>query len=650
MMKFGSFLLAGILGLGGCLTSTVTAHAAPPAKAFGELPVAYDADLSPDGKHLAIIVNVKGTYYVVARPTSGNTVDMDTISLGKDLNPKYVKWINNERYVVSVRKSASYRGLPFTVTHLFTKSLGDKKAKIMLKSDIFRQYNDRVVDWLEEDPEHILMEYSKAEFDPFPSIYKVNVATGRSVNVLKAREGIEHWITDENGVPRIGYGDTDLSGKRMRVFNPTKEKWESQESYPGLELDTTIFRVIKDGTELIIGDYNNRDTLGLYIYDLTQKRITRTLFHNDDYDASGVVISADGETVIGAKYIADKEETELLGEYGTLLSQLRSKFKGHSVSYVAQTSDGRTMIVRLSAPYEPGGLYLYSRGDDQPSALQDNYSDLAADDMGDVISIKYNARDGQKIPAFITLPRTVTQTAQLKNIPFIVLPHGGPYGRDEKRFDYFAQFFATRGYGVMQMNFRGSEGYGKAFEQAGRDNWLVMQEDVEDATRYLLRKGYADPDRTCIAGWSYGGYAALMGAAKDTDGLYDCVITMAALTDINDAKRDMLRYRNRKRAAKTFFGDAMKDGAVRKANSPVHVADDIKVPVFMAHGDLDVNVQFDQFTRMKKSLKKAGVKTTAMAFKDEDHYLSRQKNREAFFIGVDKFLTEVNGPSEYMAK
>jgi len=101
-------------------------------------------------------------------------------------------------------------------------------------------------------------------------------------------------------------------------------------------------------------------------------------------------------------------------------------------------------------------------------------------------------------------------------------------------FDYFAQFFASRGYGVMQMNFRGSEGYGKSFKEAGRDNWLVMQEDVEDATRFLLKKGYSDPDRTCIAGWSYGGYAALMGAAKDNDGLYDCVIAMAALTDIND--------------------------------------------------------------------------------------------------------------------
>lgn len=650
MTKFLSFTLASVLCFGAVMAPLSSANAAPPAKAFGELPLAYDADLSPDGSKFAVIVNAKGTYYVATLPIGGDTADMDVISLGPNLRPRYIKWVNNERYVVAIEKSEKYRGTPFTVTHLFTKSLDEKKPRIVLKSDIFRQFNDRVVDWLEDDDEHILMAYSKEQFDPYPSIYRVNVATGRDRRVMSGRDGIERWLTDDNGTPRIGRGQSERGVWDMRIFDPKTEKWDSYKDYPGLEAKTPIFSILKDGTELIVGDYNDRDTLGLYIYDLTEKRITRTLFHNDNYDASGVVVSRDGETVIGAKYVADQEQTELLGEYGTLLTSLRAKLPGYSVNYIDQTDDGQTMIVRVSAPFDPGGLYFYSKGDAGPSVLQKAYSDLPTDKMGDVVAVKYTARDGQKIPAYITLPRTITETSQLKDLPFIVLPHGGPYGRDEKRFDYFAQFFATRGYGVMQMNFRGSEGYGKAFEEAGRDNWLVMQEDVEDATRYLLKKGYADPDRTCIAGWSYGGYAALMGAAKDNDGLYDCVIAMAALTDINDAKRDLKKYRGGKHAAKEFFGEAMQDKDVRKANSPVHVADDIKVPVFIAHGDLDENVQYDQFLRMRKALKKANVKTTSMAFEDEDHFLSRQENREAFFIGVEKFLLEVNGPSEYMQK
>lgn len=639
----------GISFVIGCSAASIV-HAAPPPEAFGELPLSFDADISPDGKHIAIIVNVKGTYYAATRLTGDNTSKMQSISLGEGLRPRYIKWINNDRYVVAVEKSETFRNTPFTVTHLYTKSLGKDDGRFVLKPKIFRQFNDRVVDWLEDDPDHILMSFSEAEFEPYPDIFKVNVATGRKNRVKRASTGIEYWYTDDTGTPRIGRGQNDNGKDFMRVHDLKTGDWETHEKYPGLGPDTPIHRFLKDGAELIIGDYNGRDTIGLYIYDFEKRAITRKLFHNDNYDASGVVVSSDGETVIGAKYVAEQEETELLGDYGTSLSKLRKQLKGYSVSYVDQSEDYKTMIVRISAPYEPGGLYLYKRDDAQPSLLVNRYSGLESKEMGDVFPVKYMARDGVKIPAFITLPPTITSQADLKTLPFIVLPHGGPYGRDEKRFDYFAQFFASRGYGVMQMNFRGSEGYGKSFKEAGRDNWLVMQEDVEDATRYLLKKGYSDPDRTCIAGWSYGGYAALMGAAKDTDGLYDCVIAMAALTDINDAKRDLAKYRGGKHAAKEFFGEAMKDSAVRKANSPMHVAENIKVPVFLAHGDLDENVQFDQFLRMKKALKKAGVKNTSMAFDDEDHFLSRQENREAFFIGIDKFLRDVNGQSEHMTK
>ena len=642
-------LLAG-LSLAFIGGMTTMSFAAPPAKAFGELPVAYDADISPDGKHLGIILNVGGAYYAATRKTNNHVGKMDAIALGDDLRPRYIKWVNNERFVVSIEKSESHNNTPFTVTHLYTKKLGDGKGRYVLKPKIFRQFNDRVVNWLEDDPDNILMEYSKVAYDPYPSIYKVNLETKKTSLVKRKSRGVERWIADDNGVPRVGRGKTESGKDRMKIFNPSNDTWEDYTDYPGLTPKTPIYGFLKNGTEMIIGDYNGRDTIGLYVYDLLGRSKTRTLFHNDEYDASGVIVSTDGETVLGAKYVAEKEETELLGDYGTSLSRLRNKYSEYSIDFIDQTEDFQTMLVRVSAPYIPGGIMLFNRGDESPEMLQETYTGLPSEEMGLVYPLKYSARDGQKIPAFMTLPPMITGQASLKDLPFIVLPHGGPYGRDEKRFDYFAQFFASRGYGVLQMNFRGSEGYGKSFEQAGRDNWLVMQEDVEDATKYLLKKGYADPNRTCIAGWSYGGYAALMGAAKDTEGLYDCVIAMAALTDINDAKRDLKKYRGGKHVAKDFFGEAMQDSKVRKANSPVHRAEDIKVPVFLAHGDLDENVQYDQFLRMRKALKKAKVDYTDMSFKDEDHFLSRQVNRENFFFGVEKFLLEVNGPSEYMTK
>lgn len=643
------FIMGLIMGLG--LTALIqisfiqTAFAAPPAKAFGELPVAYDAAISPDGRSLAIIVNFDGTYAVLSKRLGGAKEDSWALTLGDKVKPRYVKWVNNDRFVAAVAKSEEYRNTPFTVRYLYTGNIATRKGKILVKpKDIFRQFNDVVVDWLEDDPKHILMAYSKEEWDPYPDIRKVNVATGRDSTVKRGLTGIERWHTDDEGTPLIGSGRTEAGKKRRVIYDKSTQKWNSSDEYPGLKASTPIYGILKNGTEIVIGDYRGKDTLGLYIYNLTQKKITRDLYHNDQYDASGVILSKDGETVIGATYTADSDQTQLLGKNGTLLDRLRAKVPDYDVDYVDQTSDGKTILVKMSAPYDPGGLYMYDGANDKLELLSKMYNGFSQDDTGDVVAVKYTARDGTKIPAFVTLPPGVKSP---KSMPFIVLPHGGPYARDSKRFDYLAQFFATRGYGVLQMNFRGSDGYGKAFAAAGRNNWVLMQKDVEDATRWLLKKNYADPERTCIAGWSYGGYAALMGVSTDPD-LYKCAIAMAALTDINDAKQDLKKYRGGRRAAKEFFGEALQDKALRKANSPVNVAHKIKVPVFLAHGDLDENVQFDQFTRMQRALKKAGVNATYMKFKNEDHFLSRQVNREAFFIGMDKFLHQVNGKSEYM--
>lgn len=630
--------------------NTPPAFAAPPAKAFGELPVGFDAAISPDGEHIAVILNVEGEYGVLTKTLKPSNEEPWFLKLGEGLKPRYVKWVNNERFVVSINRSDEYQGTPLTLGYLFTASFKTRDGKYLIMPDgMFRQFNNVVVDWLEDDPEHILMAYSDREFDSYPDIKKVNVRTGRGTTIQGRELGIEYWITDDNGTPKIGRGSLNNGEEKMVIYDSSSSKWLSSNLYPGLSPKTNIFGIFKDGKELVIGDYNGRDTLGLYIYNLDEKRITRSLFHNDNYDASGVILSKDGETVIGAKYTADTDKTELLGEYGTLLDRMRANFGGYDVDFVDQTQDGKTVIVSMSAPYDPGGLFLYSSGDKAPTLITMMQTNISSEDLGDVISVSYKSRDGTKIPAFVTLPPTILTTAQLKELPFIVLPHGGPYSRDSKRYDYFAQFFATRGYGVLQMNFRGSEGYGKSFADAGRSNWIVMQEDVEDGTRWLIDKGYADPNRTCIAGWSYGGYVALMGAAKNSN-LYKCSIAMAALTDIVDAMRDFRDYRGGKKSAKTFFGEAMNDPKVRSDNSPVKVADQIKIPVFLAHGDQDENVQFDQFKRMKRALKKSKVRATFLEFEDEDHYLSTQKNREEFFIEIEKFLKEVNGVSEYMAK
>jgi len=623
---------------------------APPPESFGVLPSIHDAAISPDGTEFASIANYKGEYIIRVGSLIQKTGKLRLIGLGKGVKPAFVKWVNDSRVIVSLWQSEVTNGVPYRIGYLYTLDTQAMKGKILVKPrNVFRQFNNVVVDWLEEDPDHILMSYDKGSNNLEPALYKVNVKTGGASTVNRAIHNVQSWYTDNDGNPRIGQGrkDNKQGDWFLKIKDATDGKWRDSRDYPGLDADVDIHGFTSNPDEMIISAYQGRDTIGLYIYNLKSKLITRKLYHNDKYDATGVVFSKDGEEVIGARYIADTPETALLGDYQTTMTDIRRRLKGFTIDFVDQNNDGSVIMFKASNPYTPGAMMVYRNQSAQIEMLGELYPALPSAEMGEVVNVKYKARDGYKIPAYVTLPPKVTDSAKIKHLPFIVLPHGGPYGRDTKRFDYFAQFFASRGYGVLQMNFRGSEGYGKTFKDAGRKNWVIMQEDVEDGARWLLHKNYADPERLCIAGWSYGGYASLMGAAKNGD-IYKCAIAMAALTDIADFKRDLKKYRFGSSNAKNFIGAGFETKDDIKANTPVKIAEDIRIPLFLAHGTKDQQVHFDQFKRMKRALKKSSAEVTYMEFKDGDHYLSNQENRQNFFKGLDKFLIKTNGKSEYM--
>lgn len=642
-----------------------SATAAPvPAESFGELPAIYNAALSPDATEIAAVINYQGKYLIRITDLENLSAEPRLVALGDGVKPGYIKWANNGRVLLSFWQSEEFYGTPIRTGYLFTLDTESLKGKILVdprkdgvsksgtrlgSSSIFRQFNNVVVDLLEDDPDHILMSYSNDDNNNLmPDLRRVHVETGKSVVVKNGTSGIQRWYTGQNGDVRIGQGrrDDSKASWMMRIKDVDSDKWRGSDEYPGLDADASIYGFTSNPNELIISAYRGKDTLGLYVYDLSAKSITRKIYHNDKYDASGVILSKGGDEIIGARYTADTPETEMIGNNDTILESMRREFTGYTVDYVDQSADGGTVLFKVSSPYDAGAMMLVEGVSGKPMNLGAMRPSLSPSDLGSSISVRYPARDGQKIPSYVTLPPTITDNSQLKNLPFIVLPHGGPYGRDSKRFDYFAQFFANRGFGVLQMNFRGSEGFGKAYEEAGRKNWEIMQEDVEDGTRWLIEKGYADPKRTCIAGWSYGGYAALMGAAKNPD-LYQCAISMAGITDIKDLMRDTREYRFGRASAKKFIGSGFEDKDDIKANSPVKIAADMTVPLFLAHGELDQQVRIDQFRRMKKALKKSDAKVTYMEFKNEDHYLSNQENRIKFFKGLDKFLNDNVGKSEF---
>ncbi|RZV34824.1 MAG: S9 family peptidase [Chromatiales bacterium] len=625
------------------------AQAAPDSKSFGALPDIYDAAISPDASQIAMVMNVDGVLAIRVLRIDNLNEPIRAVGLDDGVKPGWIRWANNDRVLVKLSKYETIYGGAGWASFIYTLDANTMQGKILVEpKDILRQDNAYVIDFLEDDPDHILMAFSDRT-QMRDDIQRVNVETGKYARLKRGLEGVQYWHTDQRGEPRIGQGRIDKVGDdfewRLLIRDVNADKWRPSKEFPGLDPDTLIIGFNENPNELLIGYRGEKDTLGIYVYDLDNKQIGEQLFHHDEYDVSGVVRNVDGE-MIGVRYVADIRETVLFKDHDSHLGQIRMAFGDYDVSFVDQSSDESRLIFRISSASDPGSLLLSDRRNNKIMRISQNRSRLAAGDMGSVVATRYEARDGTEIPIYITLPPTIRSLAAAKGVPTIVLPHGGPYSRSYRRFDYFSQFFATRGYVVVQMNFRGSAGYGEEYEEAGRSDWVLMQEDVEDATRWVLQNGIADPDRTCIAGWSYGGYAALMGSIKNPE-LYSCAISIAGVTDVQRLASAQRDFRFGRTAARKFILSGFEDKQAMRDNSPARRADELTVPLFLAHATEDLSVPFNHFRWMQKALGKNDTKVEYLEVKRDDHYFSEQKNREALFMGLHEFLESTNGPSEF---
>ncbi|MEP6342050.1 MAG: prolyl oligopeptidase family serine peptidase [Maricaulaceae bacterium] len=629
---------------------------APAADMFGKNARIADAALSPDATQIAIIESHKGGWYVRVVDLTGKNTEPRVIGIGEQIIPGWVKWANDTQVLIDVTRSQVYQKLPIQVGLIYTFDSNTMKGKFLVqpKRGTFRQFSNNVVDFLADDPDHILMAFSNAnDNNEEPDVKRVNVATGEYKTVSRGRKNVQWWETDLTGDVRVGQGldenHQDEIRYKMIIKDIESGKWVDSTKYPDLNAGVSIHGFMKNKNEMIVGTRRSgKNTTGLYIYDLAKKSYTRTLYENETYDAAGIVLNADGSDVIGARYTAETSEVEIFDEYATTLDRLRRKHKGFTIDFIDQSADKKTLIYRISNAYDPGYLMMVDARTMEENLLAKYREDLNPNNLGVVVSVKYTARDGAKIPAFVTIPPTL-DGKDLKDLPFIVLPHGGPYARTSKRFDTYSQFFATRGYGVLQMNFRGSAGYGEAYENAGRENWVLMLNDVEDGARWLVEKGYTNPDKLCVAGWSFGGYAALMEAIENPD-LYSCVLSMAGVTDLKDLINDEKKYRFGGIRSKNSILAGFDNRKELKQYSPAKRASEMKVPTFIAHGKYDQAVHFDQFKRMKRGLKKSSADVTAVEFEKEDHYLSNEKNAVEFYQEMDKFLREHMGESPHIQK
>jgi dipeptidyl aminopeptidase/acylaminoacyl peptidase len=305
-------------------------------------------------------------------------------------------------------------------------------------------------------------------------------------------------------------------------------------------------------------------------------------------------------------------------------------YPGKQARVVSRDKSRNKLIVRVESPSSSPAYYYFDIAKNVYAPLGSAYPQLDGMTLSETRPIAYQARDGLRIDGYLTVPKG----AEARRLPLIVHPHGGPAARDAMTYSYWVQYFASRGWAVLQMNFRGSEGYGDAFENAGRGQWgRAMQDDVTDGVRWAVAEGLADPDRICIVGASYGGYVALWGAAS-TPELYRCAVSLNGVSDIRAMINDARHYTNFM-LTRDYLAHEDPD-----AVAPVRHADKVRVPVLVGYGTKDRSVGPDQSTAMIAALRRAGKPVAAVELEGGDHYLTHERHRVQFFQAMDAFLQE----------
>jgi dienelactone hydrolase len=371
----------------------------------------------------------------------------------------------------------------------------------------------------------------------------------------------------------------------------------------------------------------------LYRIALDGSRRKEMVFAHPEVDVSGLITVGRHRRVVGASYVTDVRTAEY---FDSALQKLRASLgkalKGQPlINFIDTSSDEKTLLLFASSDVDAGRYYTFNRISRELSPILSHRPELDAIKMLPMKAVAYPAADGTQVPGYLTLPAGV---ASAKGLPAIVMPHGGPGARDEWGFDWLTQFFAARGYAVLQPNFRGSAGYGDAwFQKNGFQSWRTAVGDVNDAGKWLVAQGIADPQKLAIVGWSYGGYAALQSPALDPE-LFKAIVAIAAVTDLDALREESRNYTNFK-LVDAFIGS----GPHVREGSPARNAAKIKAPVLLFHGDLDRNVGVGESRLMRKRLTDAGRHVEYVEFKGLDHDLEDSAARTQMLAKVDAFLT-----------
>ncbi|WP_282935803.1 alpha/beta fold hydrolase [Paenibacillus sp. RC67] len=585
-------------------------------------------EVSPDGKYTALLKQSDNQQQIFVYKKSQDKKDAVKITSIKDRSIVDFTWFNNDTILYMTNKGGDED------YHLHSIKFDGTSDKDLTPFDNVRA---EYLENMSYDPAHpydILISMNKRNRELF-DLFALNVNTGEFQIVEGNPGNVTRWMTDLYGDVRLAVA-TDGIDKKILYRDSTSQKFESILTVKfGDEFYPIMFSF--DNTQLYALSNIDRDKLALVKYNLNTKTIGDTIYENPDADVKDIIVSYKKRAILAVKYETDKVHYEYLDkEYEQLRKEIESQLPpNQQFAIVGNPLPETKVTLRAYSDKSPGTYYFYDRKTKQLEKYADVMPWIKEEDMAEMKPISYGSRDGLTIHGYLTMPKNVG----VQNLPVVVLPHGGPWSRDSWGFDPEVQLLANRGYAVLQMNFRGSTGYGKQFLNAGNKQWgQAMQNDITDGVQYLINLGVADPKRIAIYGASYGGYAALAGVTY-TPQLYAAGVDYMGPSSLFTFLNSMPAYWEPDRQIMyQQVGDPNKDKVMMEANSPVLHVDKIQAPILFAQGVNDPRVNKKESDQMVMALRQRGIDSNYMIKQDEGHGFRRFENQMDFYNSLLKFL------------
>ena len=615
--------------------------------------------LSPSGNKIAYISGVSGHGEIVHVIDLAGDSEIRTVTGNTEQSGDITRcdWASETRLICQLRGMGERSDgllLPYTRTFAINEDGSDAdmiSERRSLRQLGFRQDGGDIVALeVEGRPDTILFTRQYVKEDTRNTrlasdkeglgVDAIDVATGKRRSIERPDENASHYIADEMGNLRLKFralkdGNGYLTGGRVYLYRDAdKSNWDGLETITvdGVPRLDFVPVAVDAGRNVLYGYDRIAGHDAIVEVALDGSNTGKVVMARSDVDVDSLIRIGRKQRVVGATYATEKRAIQYFDpELAKLASALGKALPDQPlINIVGASADENTLLIVASSDTDPGMVYRFDRKAMNLEPLLAVRELLVDRPMGQMTPVSYKAADGTEIPAYLTLP----PQSNGKNLPSIVLPHGGPAARDEWGFDWLVQFFVARGYAVLQPNYRGSAGYGEDwYGRNGYQEWTTAIGDVNDAGRWLVSEGIADPTKMAIAGWSYGGYAALQSQVVDPD-LFKAVVAIAPVTDLEYLRDDARNYTNFE-----LRDRQLGNGPHIAAGSPRRHAERFGAPVALFHGTKDINVDVRHSKSMAEQLEKAGKQVSFVEYDGLQHGLSDSRVRTEMLIAIDKFLS-----------